>query len=263
MLTETEILQQKKAVDFGQIHAIILLVENTNFGSLDKPYYEKICGKEMTEYLQKACENFKTSLVVLEQNAGVLQTIRPFLDESEITVVVYSNTPLISKETILEYVNTLILKDEKIVYMPKGFVAKTQVLKGENLLVNSQLNSFNKNEFFEVNNFCDLEQAGRMMQSLILNYHMQNGVRIIDRTSTIIHADAEIEKGAVIHPFCQITGKTFIAKGAQVSASTIKNCRILEGAKIENCNLVSCEVEKNALVKPFTYAKNKNLKGMK
>ena len=263
MIVETEKILQVKKISADDVHAIILLVENKDFGCLDKPYYEKICGKEMNEYLRNICFDFKISTTILEENKGVLETIRPFLDERELTVVLYSNTPLLSRETLMAYMEKFVFSRDRYIAMPKGFIAKTSYLKIAEKLESFGLNSFGKNEFFEINNLTDLEQAERFMQGKILDFHMQNGVRIVDKFTVKIDADVDIEKGVKILPFTQILGKSFVGGGAEISSSIIKSCKVGANAQIENCNLAFCEVEKGARVKPFTFAEKKQIKGVK
>lgn len=263
MLVETQNILQMKKLSPSDVHAIILLVENSRFGCVDKPYYEKICGREMNEYLRDICFDFKISATILEENRDVLETIRPFLDDSETTVVLFSSTPLLSRETLMAYLEKFVFSDDRALVMPKGFIAKTSYLKSAEKIESFGLNSFGKNEFFEVNSFADLEQAERFMQGKILDFHMQNGVRICDKFTVKIDADVDIEKGAKILPFTQILGKSFIGSGAEISSSIIKNCKVGENAKIENCNLEFCQVESGARVKPFTCAQKKEIKGAK
>lgn len=263
MLVETELELKMKKLDSNQIHAIILLVENSKFGGEDKPYFEKICGREMNEYLRNICSDFKISTAILEENADVQKTILPFIGEEEITAVLFSNTPLLTRETLMAYLEKFVYSNENFLFMPRGFIAKPNALKNSFKMQNSDLNYFARNEFFEVNSLKDLEQAQRVLQAKILDFHMQNGVKIMDRGQVFIDADAEIEKGAKICPFSQILGKSTIKSGAIISSSIIKNCIIGKNAIIENCNLSYCKVEDGARVKPFTFAEKKLVKGMK
>lgn len=261
MITESQIMPELLSVDQAGVQAVILLVENSGLALSDKPYYEKICGKAMFEYVMDACEGFNTKIAVLNERENPLAVARQFLTDEEITLVLFSDTPLITKEVLNDYISKLILQKDDVVIMPRGFVFKTKKLRTTEKIDLPPKSLFDKNEFFAISNFFDLENAIKYINSKIVDKHIQNGVYIENKQLVKIDQNVEIEKGAKILSFSQILGSSFIGSGAIISASIVKNSKVEEQCEIVNCTLCNSIVNAGVKLKPYTFLNNEEFKG--
>jgi bifunctional UDP-N-acetylglucosamine pyrophosphorylase/glucosamine-1-phosphate N-acetyltransferase len=83
---------------------------------------------------------------------------------------------------------------------------------------------------------------------------MQNGVTIIDPTTTWIDAQVKIEADATIYPGSAITGDSYIKANAVIGPrTTLDSCQVEEGARVIESNCTESKIGKAAKVGPFTY----------
>ena len=107
---QTATVAQKKQ----SVSVIILLVQNKNFVGVDKPYELDLLGKSMLDWVKLACSEYKTTLVPYSNSQDVLQVIKPHIDDSEYTFVVYSDTPLLKQSTVQEVVDYALTKQTSV-----------------------------------------------------------------------------------------------------------------------------------------------------
>lgn len=109
-------------------------------------------------------------------------------------------------------------------------------------------------EFIGANSKLQLSQATETMKKRINEYHMLNGVTIMDPTSTYIGKDVKIEPDTIIYPGCMIEGKTeigtdcLIGPNCRIQSSVIHNC-----VTIQSSFLIQAEVDNYTTVGPFAY----------
>lgn len=109
-------------------------------------------------------------------------------------------------------------------------------------------------EFIGVNSKLQLSQATDIMKKRINEYHMLNGVTIMDPASTYIGKDVKIEPDTIIYPGCMIEGKTeigsdcLIGPNCRIQSSVIHNC-----VTIQSSFLIQAEVDNYTTVGPFAY----------
>lgn len=109
-------------------------------------------------------------------------------------------------------------------------------------------------EFLGVNSKLQLSQATDIMKKRINEYHMLNGVTIMDPTNTYIGIDVKIEPDTIIYPGCMLEGKTEIGTDCIIGP----NCRIQSsiihnGVTVQSSFLIQAEVDNYSTVGPFAY----------
>ena len=87
-------------------------------------------------------------------------------------------------------------------------------------------------EIIGVNDRVMLSQAEKALQQRVNDYHMRNGVTLIDPTQTYIAPDVEIGMDTVIEPGVRITGTTTI--GENVHVGQYSEIRLLHMSKSSN-----------------------------
>jgi bifunctional UDP-N-acetylglucosamine pyrophosphorylase/glucosamine-1-phosphate N-acetyltransferase len=84
--------------------------------------------------------------------------------------------------------------------------------------------------------------------------HMRAGVTIVDPATTVIDADVELDRDAVIAPFSSLHGATRVGAGARVGPlSTLIDARVGEEAAIVHAYVNGAEVGPRVNVGPFAY----------
>jgi bifunctional UDP-N-acetylglucosamine pyrophosphorylase/glucosamine-1-phosphate N-acetyltransferase len=108
-------------------------------------------------------------------------------------------------------------------------------------------------ECFGINSREHLAVAEQVMRERIRTKWLVEGVMMIDPATTWIGADVEIGRDAVLYPNVHLEGQTTIGEDVVIRAgSRIKDCRIGEGAQIEDhCVLEESVIESGALIGPF------------
>lgn len=74
----------------------------------------------------------------------------------------------------------------------------------------------NNEEIFGINSKTHLAEATKMLNTKIVKKHLENGVTIIDPSTTWISPDTTIEPDTVIYPSCYINGKNIIGKNCKI-----------------------------------------------
>lgn len=257
--TETKFARPEDA----DLEVILLLCENSKFGFDEKPYYLDVAGLPMHKYLENVASGFKTKLVILPENASVADVVRPYLGNATYTAILYSDTPLLSRETFLSYVQKMLFGSDKFLVMPRGYIFETEYLKGLEKINPPELKFFESSEFFEVKNLSDLADVNKAMEKKIIEFHLSRGVRIIDKNLCYIGCEVDIGKGTTIYPFTSLLGRCVIGENCEIKSSQITSSRIGDNVKLTSVVLEKSVVSNGAKIKPFSHVVNKEIKGDK
>lgn len=74
----------------------------------------------------------------------------------------------------------------------------------------------NNEEIFGINSKSHLAEAAKMLNTRVIKKHLDNGVTIIDPSTTWISPETEIEPDTVIYPSCYINGRNKIGKNCKI-----------------------------------------------
>ncbi len=74
----------------------------------------------------------------------------------------------------------------------------------------------NNEEIFGINSKAHLAEATKMLNNKIVQKHLDNGVQIIDPTTTWISPETEIGADTIIYPSCYLNGKNKIGKHCKI-----------------------------------------------
>ncbi len=246
---EKELNVQKVADKKQSVSVIILLVNNKNFVGVDKPYEIDLLGKSMLDWVKLACQDYKTTLVPYDNSSDVLQTIKPHLDDSEYTFVVYSDTPLLKSTTVKDVIDYALLKQTSVCKLTRGYVFNTDFVKNADKIYTAEPRYFDEEDFMTAFNNKQLMLIEDILKNRIISFHLNNGVRIMDATTTTIYADVTIEQGVVIYPNNHLYGVCYIGNNVKllpnnyiensiidddctIMYSVIKNSKVPAGTKL-------------------------------
>ncbi|MEG1284427.1 MAG: bifunctional UDP-N-acetylglucosamine diphosphorylase/glucosamine-1-phosphate N-acetyltransferase GlmU [Romboutsia sp.] len=114
-------------------------------------------------------------------------------------------------------------------------------------------------ELMGVNSRVELSKAEEIMRRRINEFHMVNGVTIIDTNSTYIESDVKIGNDTVIYPGVMLKGSTEIGYECIIGMnSSITNSIIGNSTGVENSTIVDSKVGKNTSVGPYAYLRPKS-----
>lgn len=105
-----------------------------------------------------------------------------------------------------------------------------------------------------VNSRVQLAEAERVLRKRINQFHLDNGVTLIDPNTTYIGVDAIIGKDTIIYPNNIIEGNTKIGEGCTIlQNSRIKDSIIEDNVEIQASVILDSKIGKNTTVGPFAY----------
>lgn len=109
-------------------------------------------------------------------------------------------------------------------------------------------------ETLGVNDRVALAEAERIMRRRINEYHMRNGVTIIDPANTYIETDVRIGQDTMIYPGTILKGGTEIGADCQIGPNTeIEGCRIGGHTVIRQSVIEESSVGSNVNIGPFAH----------
>lgn len=119
-------------------------------------------------------------------------------------------------------------------------------------------------EILGVNSRCELARSEAIMRERINKKHMENGVTIIDPSTTYIEDSVKIENDTIIYPGNVLQGNTVIKKGCILYPnSRIKDSIIDENVTIQSSVILESHVGENTTVGPFAYIRPESEIGKK
>lgn len=244
------------------INGIVLLVNNPAF-NIDTPYEVELFGKPMHSWVSLAFNDSPVQKIVYDNSSDVAATVKPFLNSgSRYTVVLYSDTPLFQRKTLLEILKYVGSHNLNVCRLTRGWVFNTEYLRTCEKVFASKTYYFDEEDFLTASDFKQLALVSDLLRQRILAFHMKNGVYITDPASTFIDGDVVIEKNVTIFQNNTVKGKSVICAGAVLSqGNAVTDSVIGPGARITSSNLISCKIGKDTTVGPYAYIRPETVIG--
>lgn len=235
----------------NNVFGLILNVEREKMGNTANI---EILGKSMLQWVSVALGDIPHS-DINSVGGEVVKEIKPFIrKDSDYTVVLYSDTPLITKKTVGEAIAMIKETGGNVLKMSRGYVFKTSFLSLADKIYSENISYFDEEDFITAFNFRQLGLITDIMKNRILAFHMEQGVHFEDMSSAYIGCDVVIGKSVVIAPNNVIKGKTIIKDNVKIlSNNVIEDCIIDEGAVINSSQLYKSYVGKETTVGPYAF----------
>lgn len=239
------------SADFD-INGIILLAENPAF-KVKAPYDIVLSGKPMHKWVELAFKD--TPVTYLPYDGGdVPELVKNYLGNGEYTAVLYSDTPLFQRKSLLEILKYVKDNDLNVCRLTRGWVFRTEFLRRSERIIAPKTYYFEEEDFITASDFKTAALIGEMLRSRILSYHMANGVQITDTSTVYIDGDVLIAPGAIIHNNNNLCGKTVIESGVTLKpGNTVTDSVVMSGATLTSSNLNSCKIGPGTTVGPYAY----------
>lgn len=137
-----------------------------------------------------------------------------------------------------------------------------EIMKGKNLKVGAVITEFDETR--GVNSRAQLAEAEAILRKRINEFHMENGVTLIDPLTTYIGADVVIGNDTIIYPNNTLEGKTILGKGVLLHPNNrIEDSVIEDEVTIASSVILCSKVGKKTTVGPFAYIRPDSVIGEK
>jgi bifunctional UDP-N-acetylglucosamine pyrophosphorylase/glucosamine-1-phosphate N-acetyltransferase len=105
-----------------------------------------------------------------------------------------------------------------------------------------------------VNDKEQLAQANGLLSDRIAQYWMQQGVTMVDPSSTWIDVTVKLEPDVILYPNVFLEGNTYIASGALIGPDTVlQDTQVSSGAKVISSRCVGAKISAGASIGPYSY----------
>ena len=219
-----------------------------------------VCGKSLIDWVKLSCAMCKQKIIDEPSEEEFLESIKQVSEGFRYVVVLYSDTPLLQRDTFLKIMDYFACKNMNVLKLERGYVFKREFLENAKMILSSVFQKFGEEDFLRVCDSESVSMAFEILNERILDYHKKNGVAVFGESSVFIDADVEIEEGVVIYPNNVLRGKTVIGKNVVLeSGNNICDTIICDGARIFESVLENCKVEQRKEVGPFEKLKNQKI----
>ncbi len=222
------------------VRAIVLLVENKRF---KEAYNLNLLGRPMKDWVRNTVKNFENRFVSLNENDNALEVIKPFIRDEDYTIVLYSDTPILQENSVLEVLDYATTKNLDYCKLPRGFIIKSQSFKNNKIQNSAEPTFINTQEYFTVFDGKTLSACKQILKDRLLDNYIKNKVIIHDKNTTYIECNVEIAPYVEIYPFNSLRGNTVI----ESNVTLLENNTIINSKICQN-NTLSCVLLQNTVL---------------
>ena len=225
------------------------------------PYDIEILGKKMWQWVSLCGDGFDIATAPCTNESDIIALIKPYIKNThKVVVALYSDTPLITRDNILEILDYFNGRHLNVLKLKRGYVFDASYIKNCDSIIAPDNSLFDGEEFEPIDSLAKLNDVTNKLQQQIINFHMSNGVQILDKNTTYIDADVVIEKGCTIAPNNHIKGNTYLADNVTIEPNNIIVDSIISKNVIVRCSYISnSRIGENVIVGPFETIIDKNL----
>ena len=244
----------KQPID-SDVGVIILKQQYIGCGGKEKSYDIKIWGKTVLEWVKLAFDTCPIMELDYREGVDVLNVIKPYLSDKKYTAVFFADTPLFRRETfinILDYVQT---KRLNVCKLERGYIFVTDYLRSVDKIYSTVYPAaIDKQEFEIAKDMRSIESISKVLKDRILNFHIEQGVQFLDKSSVSIDADVVIGEGVVIHANNTIEGQSVIGDNVVLyTGNIIVNSKIANDSVLKYSVIEDSEINAGTEVPPFSH----------
>ena len=244
---EQKVKRDNEDVSVG---CFVLLTDSKEMQVAEGSYNIDLLGNPMYQYVTRACPTVPACLKFDETEGTVVGTIRPYLKNTEYSLVLFSDTPLITKANILNILDFVKNKGLNVCKLTRGWVFKNDYIKRVEEVYAPSTYYFEEEDFLMAANYKQLHLISEILKNRIITYHMNNGVYFKDPDNIYIEANVSIGGGTIVEPFVSFVGDTDIGENVFIGAfSSLKNAKILTSARVEGAYIDGAVIMEKAVIK--------------
>lgn len=241
-------VEQSESFDWVAQETLVLIVRSNGFVSSNF----QLCGKRLESWVALATSGCTQKFLEPFDEEDIIEKIKPYAENYNFVVVLYSDTPLLKRETFLEIMNYFSTNRMNVLKLSRGYVFKAEYLQSAKLLLSSTFENFGEDDFLILSDAKKVSYAYSVLNKRILDYHKENGVVLFGENTIFIDADVEIEAGTIIYPNNILKGETYIGKNVILdSGNHIINTIVCDNAFVRESYLEHSKVESDKIVGPY------------
>ena len=165
MQTETIL----KTVDFAKKTSIAICVANISKN-------KKIHDLKLCDWITNELKGLPVFVFDLKKSDNLKDIIAIYAKNFDKFMLIYSNTPLITKKTVLELFEYVTYKNCTCCKLPNGIIANTSYFLTNKDLFFDSIYSQNQQDFIQIESEEQIAYASKVLMSRIINTHKNNGV---------------------------------------------------------------------------------------
>ena len=244
----------KQPID-SDVGVIILKQHYNTCGGKEKSYDIKIWGKSILEWVKLAFDTCPIMEIDYREGVDVLNIIKPYLSDKKYTAVFFADTPLFRRETFLNILDYVQTKRLNVCKLERGYIFVTDYLRNVDKIYSTVYPGVSDpQEFMVAKDMQSIENISKVLKERILNYHIQQGVRFVDKSSVNIDADVVIGEGVVVHSNNTIEGASIIGDDVVLyTGNIIVNSRIGEDCVLKYSVIEESDINAGTEIPPFSH----------
>ena len=249
IVPRTEFLLESDSFASRRVNYIVLAVDYESVNTGKATYDIKLMGKSMLDWVKSACVN-SPKVKKVKGQINVVQEIKEFLDDNEWTVVLYSDTPLLTNDTVEKSLSFAESNRLNVCKLKRGYIFKTEYVKRIEDVYGVENCEINMDDFMIADDFMQISKVNAILKNRIIDFHLRNGVLIMDRNSTVIDSEVSMGRGTIVYPANYVYGTTEIGENVQLfSNNRILSSIIANNAQVENSTISSSVVGEKCKIK--------------
>ncbi len=222
-----------------------------------------ILGKTMLDWVSLALSGVETDVADYERHLEMPALVKPHVRPGyDYIVVLFSDTPLITKKTVNAAVDEAYNSGKTVIKMTRGYVFNCAYIMNADKIYTENTFYFDEEDFITAFSYKQVGLITDILKNRILDFHMGQGVHFEDIACTVIGCDVIIDEDVTVGFNNVIRGKTHIKSGARIgNGNVIEDCVIESGAKIEASHLKRSVIGKGTSVGPYANLRENNIVG--
>lgn len=239
------------------------LILKTSYDKMGKTSGIDILGKTMLDWVSLALSGVETDVADYERHLEMPALVKPHVRPGyDYIVVLFSDTPLITKKTVNAAVDEAYNSGKTVIKMTRGYVFNCAYIMNADKIYTENTFYFDEEDFITAFSYKQVGLITDILKNRILDFHMGQGVHFEDIACTVIGCDVIIDEDVTVGFNNVIRGKTHIKSGARIgNGNVIEDCVIESGAKIEASHLKRSVIGKGTSVGPYANLRENNIVG--
>jgi len=234
------------------IFVLVLIPESFNANAIGIGPDTLVCGQSIEKWVEGAVSAFNYRKVDVRRTDDIMTLVKRYTPENghKYTVVVYVDTPLITKQTIDQAI--IFARNHSVVRLPRGWVFDTSYIKNNDEIYPVDAMGLSNQDFTIAHNLAQVNLISSVLRGRIVAHHIANGVYIESGSCVSIDAGAKISSGVFIESNVQIAGSTIIGPNAKILAnSRLESAQIGQNTTINASQITGSSVGSNCTVGPW------------
>ncbi len=223
----------------------------------------EILGKSLLDWVKLSLDGCDADIADFDADKELPALVKPHIKQGcDYIVVLFSDTPLITKKTVAAAVDEAYNSSKTVLKMTRGYVFNCAYLENTEKIYTENTFYFDEEDFITAFSYKQVGLISDILKNRILDYHMEQGVHFEDLSGTAIGCDVTIEPGVTIGFNNIVKGNTHIKRGVKIgNNNVIQDCIIDEGASVESSHMIRSYIGKSASVGPYANLRADNVIG--